>query len=194
MQIAEGAIECYADIGYALTTFEKIAEKCKISRPLIKHYFDTREEVFDFSIRYIRANFQRLAIEYIGEGRTTLEKLERYVTSTFHWLDRFPTHIRVWIYYLHYCSIVDSMKEQNTEFVNIGHDRIAALIQLGIDEGKFNVSDLRAAAKQVQVIISGALITCVCEDLYVTRKEFESQTLDLCYKIVGYSESSSGLT
>src|SRR5262245_30016404 len=45
LQIVEAAIGCYASVGFEKATFEKIASVCKVSRPLIQHYFPDREKL-----------------------------------------------------------------------------------------------------------------------------------------------------
>jgi AcrR family transcriptional regulator len=50
-QILRKALKVFMDEGYEDATFQKIADKCKITRTTLYLYFRNRQEIFNFSIK-----------------------------------------------------------------------------------------------------------------------------------------------
>jgi len=50
-EILENALDVFEDEGYADTTFQKIADRCGITRTILYLYFKNKREVFMFSIK-----------------------------------------------------------------------------------------------------------------------------------------------
>ena len=49
--ILEKALDVFIDEGYEDTTFQKISDRCKITRTTLYIYFKNKREIFDFSIK-----------------------------------------------------------------------------------------------------------------------------------------------
>lgn len=183
IQIIEAAIGCYATIGLDNTTYERIAEKCGISRSLINQYFPQKELLTEQIMKYIRISLQNLAIEAIASASTPEAKLAALVESTFRWIKEYETNVKVWILLYYYCTINDSFKRINTELVQIGHDRIAGILA-AINAGKgVSQTDLLTRAKMIQVVFTGALVSALTESLPFAVKELATRTIDLCLEL-----------
>jgi AcrR family transcriptional regulator len=126
LQIASAAIQNYVSVGLEKTTYERIAKASKISRPLIFKYFKDKEEIFTFAIKYIRANFQSLAVEAMQTRSTPTQKLEGYIDSTFQWIDDYPDHVKVWLLYYYRCGIHKKLRRLNTDLTVMGQERIGS--------------------------------------------------------------------
>jgi AcrR family transcriptional regulator len=50
-EILEKALDVFVDEGYEDTTFQKIAERCGITRTILYLYFKNKREIFSFSIK-----------------------------------------------------------------------------------------------------------------------------------------------
>ena len=50
-EILEKALDVFIDEGYEDTTFQKIAERCGITRTILYLYFKNKREIFTFSIK-----------------------------------------------------------------------------------------------------------------------------------------------
>jgi len=50
-EILEKALDVFIDEGYEDTTFQKIAERCGITRTILYLYFKNKREIFNFSIK-----------------------------------------------------------------------------------------------------------------------------------------------
>ena len=63
LRVLESAVDCLAEVGWAGSTVSVIAERARISRGALQHYFPTREELF------------AAAFAHVAEGR--LAQVER---------------------------------------------------------------------------------------------------------------------
>lgn len=183
LEILEAAIACYATIGLDNTTYERIAEKVGISRSLVNQYFPQKELLSEQVMRYIRVSLQKLALDAVGAAGTPEEQLAGLVESTFKWVKEYDTYVKVWILFYYYCTINDRFKRINTELVQVGHDRITSLLA-AINAGKQVAPEtLRARAKTIQVVFTGALVSAVTETLPMPAKELAAGTVKLCLEL-----------
>ena len=64
-EILEKALDVFVDEGYEDTTFQKIAERCGITRTILYLYFKNKREIFTFSIKLFTEKLEA-AIHVIG--------------------------------------------------------------------------------------------------------------------------------
>lgn len=58
-EILEKALAVFADEGYADVTFQKIADRCGITRTTLYHYFKDKREIFTWSIKQFMDNVEQ---------------------------------------------------------------------------------------------------------------------------------------
>jgi AcrR family transcriptional regulator len=175
VQILEAAIRTYVRRGIEGTTYEEIAKAAKVSRPLVQHYFKDKDALFEMVAKYIRANFQELAVQAIEKAATPREKLERYVGALFVWVKKYPFHAKVWNLIYYYAAVDKNFRKVHTELAEMGHRRITALLEAGARAGAFAGGRLEERAKMIQTLYTGGLIMVTTEDLYVDLSAFEKQ-------------------
>ncbi len=183
VQIIEAAIYCYANFGMSETTFDRIAKQAKLSRPLIFHYFSDKSEIFDGSIKYVRAVYQQLTIEGIEKGRNGKERFENYVQCCFDWLVKHPYHIKLWFVFYHSASTTDKYRDMNSDFVSIGLDRIAAMIQKIEGNETMNRNTAAQRARSVQALITGAIVQMSSESADIIPKDFTKLIAKQCLEM-----------
>ena len=67
-EILEKALDVFVEEGYEDTTFQKIAERCGITRTILYLYFKNKREIFSFSIKLFTARLEG-EIRAIGSDR-----------------------------------------------------------------------------------------------------------------------------
>lgn len=76
-EILEKSLDVFIDEGYADTTFQKIADRCGITRTILYLYFKNKREIFTFSIKRFT---EKLELEIkalaLAEGPSSWEKLD----------------------------------------------------------------------------------------------------------------------
>lgn len=180
--LIEAMIYCLSRKGFSRISLAMVARQAGVSKPLLRHYFTNLDEMLVVAIKYIRLHFQQIAIDAISKQKQPDQMIEAYLNSCFHWVKEFSDNSRVWLAFLHLCSHQKKFRELNTLAVQAGEDRIESMIYAGIQTGFFNTSDARAAAKNLQVFITGALVSYVSEDL-VDRKAFQESVCKHCLQI-----------
>jgi AcrR family transcriptional regulator len=154
LDIVEGAIRCYATLGIEKTTFATIAKAAKASRPLVQHYFEDKEAIFDLAVKYIRLHLQTWLTTELGKQKTPSRLLETYIDIHFEWLAQYPHHTRVWLLFYFQCTTDKKAKQLNTELAAVGRERIAAMLRAG----GYKAANITETAREIQTLITGALI------------------------------------
>jgi len=182
--IMEAAVKCMAMNGYSGVTLELIARQAGVTRPLIRRYFKNLDELLETTIRFIRLLFQKLAIEAMTKSNRPDEMIGYYIESCFTWVEDFRTHALTWLSFLLECSRSKNSRALNTTAVKTGEERILALVEKGREVHIFHCEDTEGAAKSVQTLITGAMITFASENLD-DKKKYVADVKLAAFKILG---------
>lgn len=80
-EILEKALDVFVDEGYADTTFQKIADRCGITRTILYLYFKNKREIFTFSIKRFTEKLEtELREATASDTEPSYVKLERVST------------------------------------------------------------------------------------------------------------------
>jgi len=80
-EILEKALDVFVDEGYEDTTFQKIAERCGITRTILYIYFKNKREIFSFSIKLFTEKLEGELRSIAAEsGKSQTEKLAAVVS------------------------------------------------------------------------------------------------------------------
>lgn len=180
LELLEGAIKVYAKHGAEGATDDLIAKASGVSRPLIFRYFKDREELFSSATKYVRVNFQHYNIAALEKEKTAEGMLQAYIKAVLSWIEDYPDHAKVLIYFLYTCSLKKSERRVNTEFNEAGQQRIAAILKQGVKEGSWQCSDPAGSAKMILTVVIGAMVTWATEELPVAKSEYQKSVLKTC--------------
>ncbi len=83
LDILEQAFFLFAESGYRGVTYQKIADRCGISRTSIYRYFQNKEQIFDFAIKQATGKLNTM-IEKVSERKeiSAKEKIKRILHIT----------------------------------------------------------------------------------------------------------------
>jgi AcrR family transcriptional regulator len=191
VRILEGAIGSICEIGVHNTTFESVAERALVTKQLVRKYFVSKDELFEWSVTYIRAVFQEWAVGAIKLESTPKKQMTSYVKSCFSWPEVNPRHFQVWLLMFHYASIFNNYRQFHTKFTKAGQERIVGLIESGNKSGDFKCANPAETAKVIQSIITGALMSLYLEELPLNRDRWIALNLELCLVQLGQPKSKS---
>lgn len=159
LQIVEAATDLFAKKGFDEVSFETIAARCKVSRPLISHYFKDKLDLFIVVARYIRIRFQKLVLTEMSSKSDAVSIYKAYVTASLRWHEDEPLQSRVWMLYYFMCGVNPKVKEDHTQLVNVGSLRIVGLLKsLSAENLSLEENALYDKAKLIQMLITGSLI------------------------------------
>ncbi len=187
IQIVEAAIFIIGKEGADVLTYDRLAERCKVTRQLIIHHFPDRTELIRWGARFVRAHMQNFAVTKLKQESSNPGQVIAYVKSTFDWVRAYPNYSGFCLYYYYCCSLKKDFKKLNSELVEMGHQRIEALIIAGVEAKVFRCATPKASAKVIQNIITGSLLSFMIEDYGDTKAQLESWTIESVGKILGTS-------
>ena len=78
-EILEKALEVFCEEGYEDVTFQKIADRCGITRTTLYIYFKNKREIFLWSIKQLTAGFEVMLIEILDDRKQTAEECLRNI-------------------------------------------------------------------------------------------------------------------
>lgn len=163
VQILEAAIRSYASVGVEETSFQALSKRCKVSRPLIHHYFGSKRELFEGAVKYIRAHLQKHVVTAIQSEKEPREQLRAYVAAHVDWVEAHPEYAAVATLFFYYCAIDKKLRALNAKLVAMGHERITALIEEGIRRKVFPPQNAASKAKALQLLVTGLTLAAITE-------------------------------
>jgi AcrR family transcriptional regulator len=186
LRIIEAAIQSFVTGGIQDTSYASIAKSCRISRPLIHHYFPDWSDLIRAAGVYVRSVMQDHAVKATqSAGPKAVDQLEAYIESCFTWIEKYPVHFKFWLLYFYQCGIDAKVRSEHTELVQMGHQRITALLRLGNERGEWKVKDLVRAAKMIQTSITGNMMVAMTENSDYSLRELNKFVFSQALLIVG---------
>lgn len=182
--IVEAAIQCLARRGFGRVTVAMVAREAGVSRALVAYYFRSVEDVQDCAVKYIRLIYQRTVVDALGAKNSPREMLLAHVRACLEWTLHMRSHAIVWISYLHLCGRDSRRRKLNTLAVAVGTERLEALVRLGVEHGSFGPQDTKMAARSIQILITGAVIS-MCSETIDDSKGFINHIQSACLQLAG---------
>lgn len=163
LQIVEKATKLIAVEGYEALSFQSLSKKCKITRPLIHHYFEDKEQLLLAVIQYVGVEHQKFILSKMPSASKAPAILESYINGNLLWPLEKKEHAQVWMHYLALAGYNPRDQAENTKSVDNGWNRIWEILQQGAKEKAWNDQELRYKARALQILITGAVISLITE-------------------------------
>ncbi len=158
-EILEKALDVFVDEGYEDTTFQKIAERCGITRTILYLYFKNKREIFTFSIKLFTEKIEREIKGIIADpARSSSDKLSAVLA---HILGEGATHKRLLVVILDYLSHIraaggDPNERVRRRTIRMRHILSVMLIE-GQKKGDFPPFSVKAAGDLLYALIEAAI-------------------------------------
>ena len=146
-EILEKALDVFVDQGYEDVTFQKIADRCGITRTTLYIYFKNKREIFNYSIKHflqiLENEITRIRRE---QGLSQTDQLIQVMTVIIDKLEENHRLLSVVLNYLSYLSKSDHDPDYRVRrrTVRLRHILNAILIE-GIREGEFAPVNVKEA-------------------------------------------------
>ena len=158
-EILEKALDVFVDEGYEDTTFQKIAERCGITRTILYLYFKNKREIFTFSIKLFTEKLEA-EIHLIGAdaSRSQSDKLAAVIALV---LEACAAHQRLLTVILDYIGHIrtaggDPDDRVRRRTIRMRHILSGILID-GQRKGDFGAFSVKAAGDLVYAVIEAAM-------------------------------------
>jgi AcrR family transcriptional regulator len=158
-EILEKALDVFVDEGYEDTTFQKIAERCGITRTILYLYFKNKREIFTFSIKLFTEKLET-EIRAIGvdPSKSQSDKLACVLTMI---IETGATHRRLLSVILDYIGHIraagaDPDERVRRRTIRLRHILAGMLID-GQKKGDFPLFSVKAAGDLLYALIEAAI-------------------------------------
>jgi AcrR family transcriptional regulator len=158
-EILEKALDVFVDEGYEDTTFQKIAERCGITRTILYLYFKNKREIFTFSIKLFTEKLET-EIRVIGAdpSKNQSDKLAAIMSMIF---DTGASHRRLLSVILDYLGHIraaggDPNDRVRRRTIRMRHILAGILIE-GQKKGDFSPFSVKAAGDLLFALLEAAI-------------------------------------
>jgi AcrR family transcriptional regulator len=162
-EILEKALDVFIDEGYEAATFQKIADRCDITRTTLYIYFRNKKEIFNYSIKQLLGKVEKDILE-AKENRELnyADKITRILTVVLDQLEESRCFLSVILNFLINLSKGDMNPDNRIRrrTVRLRHF-LATIVIDGIRAGEIAPIDVRAADDLLYGIIESAIFRLV---------------------------------
>lgn len=144
--ILDRSLQLFAEQGYQSVTFQKIADRCGLSRTILYKYFKEKREIFDEAILRVTG---RLDEEYRGilqQGGCVTDQLTAIMGRTFEMLQEQELLLNVILYYLiHLRKTGERNIRRITKHTYKVRRLFVRLLLRGVESGELRPVDIQSA-------------------------------------------------
>lgn len=160
VKILESAFELFAEEGYSGVTYQKIADRCNISRTAIYKYFKDKDQIFIYAIKLSTDKLSRKIKKVTDRSELTpVDKIRRVMHLTVKLLTDNQVFLSVVLDYL------TSLKSSGTDVRRKARARtfgfqflLRYLVDDAIKQGLFHEGDSDLMAERLYCIIEAYVL------------------------------------
>jgi len=158
-KILEKALIVFMDDGYGNTTFQKIADRCGITRTILYLYFKNKREIFNYSIKQLLTTVEEnINLIRADASLNNIEKITRVLHDIFKLFEQNRQFISVIIDYLLYIYKGDANPEVRVRrrTVRLRHI-LASMVIEGVKAGELKKVKVKTADDYLYGFIESAI-------------------------------------
>ena len=162
-KILEKALVVFMDDGFEAATFQKIADRCGITRTILYLYFKNKREIFTYSIKQLLQNVEEnIKIICADESLNSIEKITNVLVSIIKLLEQNRQLLCVIIDYLLHLSKSDGNPEDRVRrrIVRLRHILSPVVIE-GIKAGEIKKVKIKTVHDYIFSFIETAIFQLV---------------------------------
>ena len=162
-EILEKALNVFVDEGFEDATFQKIADRCGITRTTLYIYFKNKKEIFNFSIKQFLAGVENDLNQVQKNTKLACtEKLKKVLRLIIDRLEENQRLLSVALGYLSFLSKSDANPENRVRrrTIRMRHFLSTMIIE-GINAGEIKPINVQAADDLLYGLIEAAILRIV---------------------------------
>jgi AcrR family transcriptional regulator len=167
-KILEKALAVFMDDGFENATFQKIADRCGITRTILYLYFKNKKEIFNYSIKQLLVSLEEKIVKITADTSLgSVEKITKVLLAIFKQMEHNRQLLSVVLGYLLYISKSDVNPEVRVRrrIVKLRHFLSSMIIE-GIKSGELKKITVKTATDYLNSFIEAAIF-----QLIVLRRE-----------------------
>jgi len=140
-KIISAAKELISKFGFKKTTMEDIAEKVRMAKATLYHYFKSKEDILREIIKREGEIIRKKIINAVKNSKNPEEKIKNYALTRFRYLRELAIYYASLRedYYIHFNFI----EKERKEFDEFELSMLENILKEGIKEGCFNIPNPR---------------------------------------------------
>jgi len=162
-EILTNALDVFVDEGFENTTFQKIADRCGITRTTLYIYFSNKKDIFNYSIKLLLSKVEGdIKTTQTDESLDSVEKITRVLHTIFGHLEENRKLLFVILdYLLHvFKDNVDPKTLVRRRTIRLRHI-LTSLVIAGIKAGEISPVSVKTAGDFLYSFIDGAIFRLV---------------------------------
>jgi len=162
-KILEKALTVFMDDGFEAATFQKIADRCGITRTILYLYFKNKREIFTYSIKQLLLSAEKnLNAIRDDASLNTIEKINNILLSILNLLEKNRQLLSVVLDYLLHVSKNDANPEERVRRRTVKLRHIfSSIIIKGIKAGELKKNNLKTAYDYLYSFVEAAIFQLV---------------------------------
>jgi AcrR family transcriptional regulator len=162
-EILKRALDVFIDEGFENATFQKIADRCGITRTTLYIYFKNKKQIFNYSIKEFLQSVEGDLLQVKGDKSLSIvEKIRTVLVLMLERLEENRRLLSVSLNYLLYLSKSDSNPDYRVRRRTIRMRRIlASMLIEGIRAGEIKPLNVRAMDDLLYGILEAAIFHLV---------------------------------
>ena len=162
-EILEKALDVFTDEGFEDTTFQKIADRCGITRTTLYIYFKNKKDIFSYSIKQLLSGMENDINRIRKDGSlNSVDKIIRVISDIIDKLEANRRILRVILDYLLYISRSDTDPDSKVRRRTLRLRHILATMVIeGIRRGEIAPVNVRHADDLLYGLVESAIFRLV---------------------------------
>jgi len=185
-KILDKALAVFMDDGFENATFQKIADKCGITRTILYLYFKNKREIFNFSIKQLLLSVdENINAIRSDKSLSSIDKISKILLVVFKLLEQNKQLLSVVLDYLLHLSKSDVNPEERVRrrTVKVRHILSAILIE-GVKAGEIKKCNVKDANNYLYSFVDAAIYQLTVlkrKNLNELRESVAFAIKQLCY-------------
>ena len=162
-QILEKALTVFMDDGFENATFQRIADRCGITRTILYLYFKNKKEIFNYSIKQLLVSTEdQINLIVADASLSSVEKITRVLLNIFDMLEQNRRLLFVILDYLLHLSKSNVNPEDRVRrrTVKLRHILSSVIIE-GVKSGELKKIKFKTAGDYLHSFIETAIFQLV---------------------------------
>ncbi len=186
-EILEKALTLFMEEGYEDVTYQKIADRCGITRTTLYIYFKNKREIFIWSIKQLTQSIEQNLLSTLDD--TSLSAPECLKKMCMHIIDESEANPQLFKVLLDYLlqlqkSGVDCAKRVRRRTLRLEHLMSTVLIR-GMQEGQF----IQVRVTEINTIIYNLIQSAILNLAVLSQTKLDEIRSSICFVIDSISRS-----
>jgi AcrR family transcriptional regulator len=186
-EILEKALTLFMEEGYEDVTYQKIADRCGITRTTLYIYFKNKREIFIWSIKQLTQSIEQNLLATLDD--TSLSAPECLKKMCMHIIDESEANPQLFKVLLDYLlqlqkSGVDCAKRVRRRTLRLEHLMSTVLIR-GMQEGQF----IQVRVTEINTIIYNLIQSAILNLAVLSQTKLDEIRSSICFIIDSISRS-----